>query len=224
MKPPQVLLYYRKDDPYHHNSAIEIEAIKELGVEHGFAVDATEDRGLFGSISTACYLSVIFLNTACDGFSGSERDGLVHYLKSGGGYVGIHAACYALEPWPWYQELVGAEFTDHPAIQPATLNVINPGHVATKNLPSSWVHTDEWYNFRDVSDNLNVLITVDEQTYTGGTHGIHHPVVWCQEYEGVRSFYTALGHPETSFREERYLRHIANGIKYAMGVDEGGIV
>jgi type 1 glutamine amidotransferase len=221
MKPPLVLLYFRKDDQYHHNSAIEIAAIRELGVEHGFAVEATEDRGVFRSISTARYLSVIFLNTACDGFSGNERDGLVRYLKSGGGYVGIHAACYALEEWPWYEELVGAQFTDHPEIQPATLKVIDREHTATKNLPSSWVHTDEWYNFRDVADNLNVLITVDEQTYTGGTHGIHHPVVWCQDYEVGRSFYTALGHPESSFREERYLLHIAGGIKYAMGIAEG---
>ena len=39
--------------------------------------------------------------------------------------------------------------------------------------------------------------------------------------EAGRSFYAALGHPDTCFRDERYLRHIAGGIMYAMGMAEG---
>jgi type 1 glutamine amidotransferase len=218
MEPPSVLLYYQSDNPYHKDSSVEIEALRKLGKAHEFAVVPTEERGVFGSISTAEYRAVVFLNAASDGFSGGERDGLVRYLRSGGGFVGIHGACYLLEEWPWFQRLVGATFVDHPEIQPATLNVTHPSHPAARNLPASWTHTDEWYNFRDVSENLETLITVDEQTYSGGTHGDHHPVVWCQEYESGRSFYTALGHLETSFRDPHYLRHLAGGILYAMGL------
>jgi type 1 glutamine amidotransferase len=218
MNQPLVLLYFREDDPYHRNSTIEIEAIRELGKEHGFTVEATEDRRVFGSVSTARYPAVIFLNIAADGFSEAEREGLVQYLKRGGGFVGIHAACFSQEEWVWYKRLVGAQFVDHPEIQPATVRVIDRAHAATRGLPSSWIHTDEWYNFREVSDSINTLVTVDEKTYTGGTHGSSHPVVWHQEYEAGRSFYTALGHLEESFRDERYLRHIAGGIIYAMGM------
>ena len=45
---------------------------------------------------------------------------------------------------------------------------------------------DEWYNFRlhprQQAPNIHVLLTVDESTYTGGTHGPDHPIAWCQEF------------------------------------------
>jgi hypothetical protein len=46
MTQPSVLLYFREDDPYHRNSTIEIGAIREPGKKHGFALEATEDRGV----------------------------------------------------------------------------------------------------------------------------------------------------------------------------------
>ena len=39
----------------------------------------------------------------------------------------------------------------------------------------------------------HVLATVDENTYSGGTMGSDHPITWCKDYQGGRSFYTGLG-------------------------------
>ena len=51
---------------------------------------------------------------------------------------------------------------------------------------------DEWYNFRqNPRGSVNVLATLDERTYTGGTMAPDHPIVWSHTYEGGRSFYTA---------------------------------
>ncbi|MCF8243895.1 MAG: ThuA domain-containing protein [Saprospiraceae bacterium] len=68
-----------------------------------------------------------------------------------------------------------------------------------------------------LSENVKVLLTLDEGTYTGGKHGASHPIAWAQEYEGGRSFYTALGHTEESFSEENYLKHLLGGILWAIG-------
>ena len=40
-----------------------------------------------------------------------------------------------------------------------------------------------------------MLATVDENTYTGGTMTAlaDHPVAWCKDYQGGRSFYTGVG-------------------------------
>ncbi len=37
-----------------------------------------------------------------------------------------------------------------------------------------------------------MLATVDENTYTGGTMKAlaDHPVAWCKDYQGGRSFYS----------------------------------
>ncbi len=68
-----------------------------------------------------------------------------------------------------------------------------------------------------LSEQVKVLLTLDENTFKGGKHGASHPIAWCQEYEGGRSFYTGLGHTEESFSEENFLKHLTGGIKWAIG-------
>ena len=54
-------------------------------------------------------------------------------------------------------------------------------------------HATAIYNFKDNVRGLShVLATVDENTYTGGTMKAlaDHPVAWCKDYQGGRSFYT----------------------------------
>jgi type 1 glutamine amidotransferase len=62
-----------------------------------------------------------------------------------------------------------------------------------------------------------VLATVDESTYAGAGMGTDHPVAWCQEYDGGRAWYSAMGHTDESFREPRFLAHLLAGIRYAAG-------
>ena len=78
------------------------------------------------------------------------------------------------------------------------------------------------YNFTDpfLSQNINVLLAVDESSYTGGKHGASHPISWFQEYEGGRSFYTALGHGAENYSDPLFLKHLGNGIRYAIGKGE----
>jgi type 1 glutamine amidotransferase len=161
---------------------------------------------------------VVFLNTATDEFRDSDREGLVRCVRGGSAFVGIHSASYFQKDWPWYEALVGARFAGHPEPQIGRVEVTDRDHPATKEIPASWSHMDEWYNFRSIPAGVRVLATVDESTYAGGAHSAHHPVVWCHTYEGSRSLYTALGHTEECFRDELYLRHILGAIRWAAGL------
>ena len=67
---------------------------------------------------------------------------------------------------------------------------------------------DEWYNFRqNPRGRVNVLATLDERTYTGGTMAPDHPIMWSHTYEGGRSWYTARGHTQESFSETSFVDH-----------------
>ena len=68
-----------------------------------------------------------------------------------------------------------------------------------------------------LSPDVKVLLALDETSYQGGAHGTSHPISWAQEYEGGRSFYTALGHTIESYTDENYLKHLLGGIQYAIG-------
>ena len=91
-------------------------------------------------------------------------------------------------------------------------------HIASKGLPEYWTRTDRWYNFTsNVRGFSHVLATVDENTYTGGTNGFDHPIAWCKDYQGGRSFYTGAGGTAETFGEADFRRHLAGALDWAAG-------
>ena len=133
--------------------------------------------------------------------------------------MGIHAASDTEYDWPWYGRMVGAYFDSHPNnpnVRMATLDVVNRNHPSTSHLDNSWERSDEWYNFRDINPDIEVLINLDEDSYDGGTNGEFHPIAWFHEYEGGRVFYTGGGHTSSSFDEPDFQQHLLGGIEYCL--------
>ena len=78
--------------------------------------------------------------------------------------AGFHSATATEYDWPFYGRLVGAYFKQHPAVQPATVDVTAPFARAAR-LPRAWTRTDEWYDFRtNPRPHVHVLATLDEST------------------------------------------------------------
>ncbi|HUH48134.1 MAG TPA: ThuA domain-containing protein [Arenibacter sp.] len=215
---PGKILVFSKTEGFRHGS-IEagVEALKKMGVENGFLVDATEDASYFTEDVLRNYAAVIFLNTTGDILNGPQEADFERYIQAGGGYVGVHAATDTEYGWPWYGKLVGAYFEGHPKIQEAKLLVLDKSHQATKGMEDSWMKSDEWYNFRDINPNINVLISIDENSYEGGTNGADHPISWYHDYDGGRAFYTEMGHTDETFEDPVFLKHLLGGLQYAMG-------
>jgi cytochrome c len=63
-----------------------------------------------------------------------------------------------------------------------------------------------------------VLAGVVDSSYTGSRMGADHPVTWCQDFDGGRSFYTAMGHAAGSFTERYFLHQLLGGIQTTAGV------
>ena len=214
-----VLVFSKTSDFRHKTIDDGIRAIRKLGEENNFSVDATEDSSLFTPQNLSNYDALVFLNTSGDVLDDSGQSVLKRYVQGGGGFVGIHGATDTEYEWDWYRGLVGTYFDKHPKIQQAEIRVLDKTHPSTAHLPDTWVREDEWYNFRfPLSENIFVLAEIDESTYSGGTHGDHHPFTWCHEYDGGRSWYTAGGHTLESYSDVLFMKHLLGGIRYAAGV------
>lgn len=212
------ILVFSKTSGFHHQSiATGIPAIQQLGARNNFGVDSTTDSTWFNPARLKQYAAVVFLNTTGNVLSEDEQQAFENYIRSGGGYVGVHAAADTEYDWPWYGKLAGAYFLKHPEQQTATIHVTDPGTIATRHLPLNWSRKDEWYNYKEISPDIKVLLELDENTYKGGTNGPHHPIAWYHNFEGGRSFYTGLGHVDASYADPLFLKHLLGGIQYAMG-------
>ena len=199
-----------------------IAAIKQLGAENHFHVDATEDAACFTRSNLARYRVVIFLSTSGDILNGDQQAAFRDFIERGGGLAAIHAAVageVATEgSWPWYGEALCARFTNHSAIVQATVTIEDRKNPSTVPLPEHWMRTDEWYNFISAPRGCaRVLASLDETTYKGGSMGPDHPVSWCRRVGKGRIWYTALGHTEASFTEPLFLKHLLGGIQLAAG-------
>lgn len=212
------ILVFCKTAGFHHNSIAEGKlAIIKLGQENKFDVDTTTDASVFNKKNLKQYKAVVFLSTTGNVLDDQQQEAFEQYIRSGGGFVGVHAATDTEYDWPWYGRLVGAYFKSHPATQEATLDIVDDTHISTKHLPKRWTRKDEWYNFKWISDSLHVLITIDESTYKGPRMNTYHPMAWYHEFEGGRAFYTELGHtPESFTTDTLFLQHLLGGIRYAM--------
>lgn len=213
------ILVYAKTNGYHHESiAAGIVAIKKLGEENNFTVDATADSLDLNETNLKRYKAILFLNTTGTVLGKDQEKAFQDYIHHGGGFMGIHAAIDCEYQWPWYGKMVGAYFTSHPKQQVAKLTVVDKNNIATSMLPDVWERTDEWYNFKDLNPDVHVLIKIDEKSYEGGKNGNNHPMAWYHTFEGGKVFYTELGHTDDSYTEPLYLQHILGGLKYILGM------
>ncbi|MDQ7040531.1 MAG: ThuA domain-containing protein [Rhodothermus sp.] len=213
-------LVFSRTAGYRHASIPDgIAAIQELGTAHGFQVTATEDPTYFQPDSLVQFAVVIFLNTSGDVLDSLQQEAFRAYIQQGGGFVGVHAASDTEYDWPWYGNLVGAYFKNHPHIQRAVVRVTDRTHLSTKELPEVWTRTDEWYNFRvnPRTKGVQVLAILDEATYEGGEMGEDHPISWYHIYDGGRAWYTAMGHTKQSYAEPLFRQHLLGGILWAAG-------
>lgn len=209
-------------------------AIVRLGQENGWTTDWTEDVTQLSSAGRLLdYNAVIFLSTTRDTLDDAAQTALRQYIRGGGGFVGIHNAFGTEYNWPWYEGLLGgANYYDHGPYQPGTVRTVDRRDTSTKDLPAKWAFADEWYNLVPFPSEVRILAEVDESTLTRGVqggmghpgHGAHHPVAWCQYYDGGRSWVTTLGHdaaafagPPTADGAANFQKLIVGGIRSAAG-------
>jgi uncharacterized protein len=229
--PFKVLIYSRTAGFRHASIEPGILAIGQLGAEHGFEVDATEDPEAFTPENLAQYRVLIWLNTTLTVLDTEEqRQALVNFMHNGGGYVGIHSAADTEHDWPYYGELVGAQFRTHPVQQLGSFVIEAPDHPSVAHLDNPWMIFDEFYSFKtNPRGQVRVLMSIDESSYLPdpntsclpdsptfpeGYSGVmgDHPMSWCHDKFKGRAWYTALGHEIYLYAHEPFLQHILNGI------------
>ena len=192
-------------------------ALLKIGAEKHWLVDTTEDASVFDFAHLKTYNALVFINTTGDILNDGQQEAFKQYIQAGGGFVGIHAATDTEKEWPWYNNLVGAIFADHPKPQEALYNVVNKMHPGVSFMPDTLRRMEEIYNFKSFKkEQVNVLITVDEKSYTGGKMGDYHPIAWYHKYDGGKAFYTEWGHFPEAFTEPLFLKHITAAIEWAI--------
>ena len=228
---PKILVYtrsYTSDGKgyVHDNIASSVAAIRKMGAENGFGVDASEDPSVFTTANLKQYRALVFANSNNEAFTNdAQRAAFKAFIEAGGGFVGIHSASGSERNWDYYQQVVGAKFKRHPKLQPFQVQVVDPKFPAVHGLPAAFDWEDECYYVEKLQPTVKpVLMTdphkvVDPQFATDPGDLIKgmRPLAWYQTFDGGREFYLALGHKKEDYRNPILVELILGGIQWAIG-------
>lgn len=175
------------------------------------------------------YDGIIFANTTGD-LPVPDMNAFLAWIKSGKGFIGMHAATDTFPGFPGYTEMIGGHFLRHgPQVAVEVKNQDNECP-ACRHLEANWGVYDEIYQFKDY-DRTKVYDVLSLDKHPNDKTPGHYPVAWCKDYGKGRVFYTSLGHREDVWDPtwpdrknpkavaEAYQKHILGGIRWALGLD-----
>ncbi|MFI5492219.1 ThuA domain-containing protein [Actinoplanes sp. NPDC051859] len=111
-----------------------------------------------------------------------------------------------------------------PAVREAVVDVLDRQHPATGALPPTLRRADRWVNWDpNPIGTVHTLAQVEERFYDPGpgANGPFHPVSWCRDYDGGRSFYTGMGHTEAGYAEPAFRSHLTGALRWTSGLQRG---
>jgi glucose/arabinose dehydrogenase/type 1 glutamine amidotransferase len=222
------VLVFHPDPAGHPEVAAGIKAINDLGRTGDFQVDATRNASDFTGANLARYRAVVFLNTFGNRLNGEQEGALADYMQNGGGFVGIGTAAEAEPGTALLDDLIGARPDPASPTGQATQTVAvgDRVHPATRDLPLELNRTDVWYRWQTRPTGTVHTVArwhrlgdpAGDGTTVGGTD---HPISWCRDVRGGRSFYTGMGRTADSYSEQRFRGHLLGAIEWAAGLVRG---
>ena len=221
---PQVLYVTQSAGFAHPVLPLTEEILPAIGRQHdAFDIDITRDASILTTDILKRYDAVVFYTTGELPMNADQRTTFLQFIRNGGGFVGIHSATDTFYDWPEYGELIGGYFDNHPWREEVSVRVEDNTHPATRHLAERFQINDEIYQFKKWSrDRVNVLMSLDTQSVDTTKDSVHRndndfALTWSHSYGEGRVFYTALGHEETVWQDDRFQRLIVNGIVWAIG-------
>lgn len=172
--------------------------------------------------------AVLFYTTGELPLDEEQKASLMSFIKEDGkGFIGVHSATDTLYEWPEYGAMIGGWFDQHPwNTFEAPIIVEDKDFPATKHLPKSFTLRDEIYQFKNYSrENVRVLMRLDDSKLEKNPR-VHRTdgdfaVTWVKMHGKGRVFYSTLGHVEGVYDNPDIKQMYIEGIKWAMGLQEG---
>ena len=136
----------------------------------------------------------------------APKNGMLSFIASGGGFVGIHPTSSFFMDSPECLAMLGGEFVTHPPHREYQVSVVDPEHPITEGL-TEFMIIDEQY-ILNFDPRVNVLCSALWK-------GTAMPVAWTKSWGKGRVFYLALGHDVNACNQEMFQLLLARGTKWA---------
>jgi hypothetical protein len=147
---PARILYFTHSAGYRHDVIpASRDVLQRIGALAGFEITASEEPALFTTDNLRRYGAVMFFTTGELPMSTAEQVAFSDFIRTGGGFLGVHSATDTFYQWPEYRKLIGGYFDQHPWHQTVVVKVAERDDPLVAFLGESFPVTDEIYQIRD---------------------------------------------------------------------------
>jgi type 1 glutamine amidotransferase/sugar phosphate isomerase/epimerase len=175
----------------------------------------------------------IYLNNVCGMvYNDPEvRDGILRFVREGGGIGGHHAVTFAGNNWPEFADMMGGWAGAH-HLEKQMVKVDDPNSPLTKSFGSaSFEHVDEFYQFPPTSpysrEKQHILLSIDVEKSDRATDSRlctlctrpdqDYGLAWIRTFGQGRTYFTPLGHTNIFYTDQRWTQHLLAAIQYILG-------
>ncbi len=154
-------------------------------------------------------------------------DGLVRYVREGGGVAGLHGTTFSSQDVREFGELMGAQEGPHQYNgEPGTLKIDDPDSPLTKHFGGKgFSMIDEFYHFPPTGpytrEKLRVLLSVDADKTDLSKWQIRpdkdYGMVWIKAFGKGRVFNSVLGHRPEFYMMPNLVKLMLGGIQFVLG-------
>ena len=146
-----------------------------------------------------------------DAIDDAAEQGLLEYVRTGGGFVPVHCASYCFRNSPQIVAMIGAQFQQHGtgvfrAEVAAPDHPLMRGHGGFESWDETYVH-----HLHNEEGRTVLSYRVDEKG--------REPWTWIRTEGRGRVFYTAWGHDERTWGHSGFANLLERGLRWAAGQD-----
>ena len=216
-------------------------AVALMGRTGGYLATITSDPDVFSADKLRGFDAIVLANVYLEGklFKvprdlkdsdkpkyAARQKALLDFVSSGRGLVGIHNATATALGWGEYNRMIGATHHGHAwhAHQTVPIKLDDPKHPVNAAFGGKGFSIqDDIYTFTSPYSrkNVRVLLSVDTAnappSMTAERADGDYPVSWVKTHGKGRVFTTSLGHNPATFQNPAFLRHLLDGVLFAMG-------
>ena len=187
-----------------------------------FSVDVTEHPEQCNASTFAKYDVILsnwntFGQPTAANWPPAMRAAFLDFVRSGRGFVSVHAGSSSFYDWPEYQQLAGGAWrigqTGHGPQHEFTVKLVAKNHPITRGL-NDFVTTDELWHRTDLQANIEILATAFSAPEWQGS-GKDEPVAFTTNFGKGRTFNLLLGHDTHAMDAKGFQQLLCRGTEWA---------
>ena len=178
-----------------------------------FKLEMTSDLEALSALPGGPFAAVVIYTTGFANDLTPEREqGLLRFVKGGGGLVGIHSAADSFRGSRAYLDLLGCEFLTHPEHHEFKVEVVKKDHYMTTRVPDFSIY-DEMYHLQGFDPTRSTVLAQAQW------QGKAHPLAYARDYGQGRVTYLANGHTAQAWKHPEFRKLLLRAVAWSAGAE-----